>query len=201
MESQDRYQYSALTEPNAIRLIVLQPSVDVGSQLNCSLIHTTITECEEDVIGHYTAISYVWGDVSDIRTIVVDAKTLEITATLDFALRHIRSCDQVARLWADAICINQADVTERNQQVRQMALVYECAAHTIIYLGPSIPEVEEMLGTLRKLNAKYREHSPDSPERWSFLSDENGWDREDRASKYLLTRPWFTRIVSYKWQA
>jgi hypothetical protein len=49
-----------------------------------------LTECEEDVVSHYTAISYVWGDPMDTRTIMIDGKTLEITATLD---------------WADAICI------------------------------------------------------------------------------------------------
>ncbi|KAK4449820.1 hypothetical protein QBC34DRAFT_425214 [Podospora aff. communis PSN243] len=41
------------------------------------------------------------------------------------------------RVWADAICINQEDVTERNQQVSIMGRIYAAATHTIIYLWTS----------------------------------------------------------------
>jgi hypothetical protein len=39
-------------------------------------------------------------------------------------------------LWVDALCINQEDVIERNQQVAQMGLVYRSSKLTLIWLGP-----------------------------------------------------------------
>jgi hypothetical protein len=36
----------------------------------------------------------------------------------------------------DALCINQTDVSERNQQIRQMSSVYRSSNLTLIWLGP-----------------------------------------------------------------
>jgi hypothetical protein len=38
-------------------------------------------------------------------------------------------------LWVDALCINQEDVLERNQQVAQMSSVYRSSKLTLIWLG------------------------------------------------------------------
>ncbi|KAK4124589.1 HET-domain-containing protein, partial [Parathielavia appendiculata] len=40
-------------------------------------------------------------------------------------------------LWVDAVCINQAHLTEKTEQVRQMAQVYASASRVIVWLGPS----------------------------------------------------------------
>lgn len=55
----------------------------------------------------YTALSYVWGDATDIRQINVDGKALDITASLEEALRYIRDSKQPRRIWADGVCVNQ----------------------------------------------------------------------------------------------
>jgi hypothetical protein len=51
---------------------------------------------------------------------------------------------QVIKIWADAICINQADTDVRSQQVQQMGTVYSVARSTIIYLGESSPETDSL---------------------------------------------------------
>ena len=75
--------------------------------------------------------------LNDRRTVFINGKTLDITATLDSALRHIREPKRELKIWADGICINQSDVEERNIQVQQMGAIYQLARHTIIYLGES----------------------------------------------------------------
>ena len=100
MAYRELYQYRKLADSDAIRLIVLHPSVDLEDIVECDLLHTSWAECEEDVFDHYTAISYVWGDPGDTRTILVDGKILSITATLDSALQNIRSWNRPIRLWA-----------------------------------------------------------------------------------------------------
>jgi hypothetical protein len=56
------YQYQKLTVSDAIRLILLQPSTDLDSPLVCTLLHTSLTRCHNNLIDKYTALSYVWGD-------------------------------------------------------------------------------------------------------------------------------------------
>ena len=188
------YRYRKLTESDAIRLIIVQPALDFKDLIQCRIIHTSLTECEENIVDHYTAISYVWGDPEDTRKILVDNdKFLNITTTLDSALRHIRPWNKSIRLWADAVSINQADVEERNSQVRQMGAIYGCALHTIIYFGPSTPDVELFLETLRISSANLRKGSSGTSSLGLSLSD---LSREFKASAliYLLELPWLTRI-------
>jgi hypothetical protein len=96
----------------------------------------------------YEAISYVWGDPSARRDIIVDGETLSVTANLHGALTAFRhrpsseSCDQndtgtirVRRLWADAICINQDDLTERISQVELMSNIFAGASRVLCWLG------------------------------------------------------------------
>ena len=44
--------------------------------------------------------------------------------------------DTSCHVWLDAICINQADVVEKKQQIDRMPEVYRRSAHVVIWLGP-----------------------------------------------------------------
>jgi hypothetical protein len=43
--------------------------------------------------------------------------------------------DQDKVLWIDALCINQPDVAERNEQVSKMKFVYQLAQGVVSWLG------------------------------------------------------------------
>ncbi|EPE32048.1 hypothetical protein GLAREA_12130 [Glarea lozoyensis ATCC 20868] len=130
------YKYECLKSDDAIRLLILQPSEDLESEIHCSLITTTLTECEDDIIDGYTALSYVWGSSLDSKQIYVGGIPIHVTQNLFDALRDLRDTYRTQRLWIDAICINQAHEAERNQQVSIMGTIYSKAKHTVIYLGP-----------------------------------------------------------------
>lgn len=51
------------------------------------------------------------------------------------ALRYLRDLQSEQFLWIDAICINQADIRERNHEVLKMAQIYTLASRTIVWLG------------------------------------------------------------------
>jgi Heterokaryon incompatibility protein (HET) len=144
------FAYRPLVE-NAIRLALLHPASDVSTQLECSMEHVTLSQCNQDLINNYTALSYVWGDSTDRRHIIVDGCSFDITANLDSALRHIRDEKGIIKIWADALCINQSDTTERNHQVQQMGSVYSIASHTVIYLGAPSRETDALLTELSSL--------------------------------------------------
>ena len=52
MAYRELYQYRKLADSDAIRLIVLHPSVDLEDIVECDLLHTSLAECEEDVFDH-----------------------------------------------------------------------------------------------------------------------------------------------------
>lgn len=193
MSGTDDYQYRRLQGSDAIRIIKLYPSSVLDAEIKCELLRTSLTECEEDIHSLYTAISYVWGDVSETKTISIDGKKLKITATLYSALRHIRLKKEPTRLWADAICIDQSDVEERSQQVQQMGAIYACASHTIIYFSSPTPEAELFLETLRQCNAHVRKGYPASEIGLRTCDELRLLSRD-----CFLKQAWLSRICIYK---
>ncbi|KAJ4321489.1 hypothetical protein N0V84_005291 [Fusarium piperis] len=102
----------------------------------------------------FCALSYVWGDEGDTQDITVNDARQSITSSLANALeyavfhwkatfpdRDVGSC----RLWADAICINQADNQEKGQQVQLMKEVYSMAEVVFCALDFKAPEKEMQL--------------------------------------------------------
>ena len=188
MDSGSIYQYTDIEQDGSIRLIRLAPSQHLDAELKCSLIHTTIDECYNDIVRNYIALSYVWGNDIKSCTILVDGKRLPITASLDEALRHIRDTHRVIRIWADGICINQDDIEDRNRQVRQMGSIYSTAHHTVIFLGPSSPECDSLMESLdtqqRRLTRGEERLALDTRERHKFRT----------YVEEHVNRAWFTRL-------
>lgn len=188
MLSTPKYQYKPLSGKGDIQLLELQPTDDISQKVQCKLHHTTLAKYKWETIEHYTAISYVWGDPTNVVPILVDDQELNITANLDSALRHIRDFTRTCMLWADAVCIDQANNEEKSIQVQQMAEVYETAQHTIIYLGEShTAEHEAVEDWLRFPNdmASPEKHQSASAE-W-IIQYKQLWS-------CLLFREWFRRV-------
>jgi hypothetical protein len=187
--AQELYQYKERIGPGAFRLILLQPCSDLSAPLQVQLITTTLHEYDNSILDHYTALSYVWGDASHKSTAFIDGQKLEITASLDSALRHIRDLKGELKIWADGICINQTDFEERNIQVQQMGLIYQLARHMIIFLGESTPasiallhaltppdcsfSLKPGLGLLSNISCLFNARS-DKRRRYSSISDDFG---------------------------
>lgn len=59
------------------------------------------------------------------------------SANLEAGLRHLRTKDEVLVIWVDALCINQADILEKNVQLAQWTEIFARAKQVIAWLGPS----------------------------------------------------------------
>lgn len=186
-----QYQYSEINQLGHIRLMLLQPSQRLEDQVICSLISITLQECVEDIVEHYVAISYVWGDQTSTQTILVDGKSLNITTSLDSALRHVRDGRRVLRVWADGVCINQSSFQDRNLQVSQMGSIYTTATRTIIFLGTSSPDehllMESIRARIRLLLYPPKAHSDDSSLDYKLLM-------LPAVKSAIIARPWFRRL-------
>ena len=62
---------------------------------------------------------------------------VNVPASAATAIRRMRLPDQDCTLWIDAVCINQADNSERSAQVALMGSIYKIASGNLIYLGSS----------------------------------------------------------------
>ena len=175
MAVEPQYEYYPIADPDGIRLIELQPSEDLSAPLKCSLMHTKLSLCDNrDIFGHYTALSYVWGNPEKNRKLFVDGKCLGITTNLCSALLDLRDEQRSLLLWADGICINQEDDSEKAAQVGLMGRIYAGALHTVIYLGPA---------------------AITDPDCMCLKAIQDGADKDEIPDlDVILTKEWFTRV-------
>jgi hypothetical protein len=98
------FSYRPLIRQDAIGLVLLHPASTVSTELECSIEHATLSQYKQDLINHYTALSYGWREPTDTKQIIVDGCSFHITSNLESALRHLRDTRRVLRVWADALC-------------------------------------------------------------------------------------------------
>lgn len=122
------FQYSPLNKAEGdIRLIQLVPGNT--ESISCQIKRFSWKECPK-----YTALSYMWGDPARIHPIEANGQKLLVTKSLEIFLMEIRSrCSESTEtdtwahgwFWIDAVCINQDDLVERNNQVTRMKDIYD----------------------------------------------------------------------------
>ncbi|KAL2203445.1 hypothetical protein CC79DRAFT_1279122, partial [Sarocladium strictum] len=123
------YKYQTLTAPNDIRLLDILPGRS-GEPLCISLRIVNL-----DTRPDYEALSYVWGDPTITRNLRCNGNDIHVTTNLHDALTQLRLTDRPRTLWADALCINQADLDEKAQQIRIMHLIYRECRCCVVWLG------------------------------------------------------------------
>ncbi|PQE13628.1 heterokaryon incompatibility protein [Rutstroemia sp. NJR-2017a BVV2] len=186
------YQYTPLdASSNAIRLLTIHP-IDPHdpSSLNCSLVQMSL-----DHHPAYHALSYAWLDdySSDLspQEITVDGKQLILGPNLTAALkaRREREFGHVP-IWIDAICINQADIHERSDQILRMRQIYAQAVLVTVWLGPERDDSHiafQMIRTISRQEENSKEWLKDS-----LMTRKHSL--EWRALYHMLRRPWWRRI-------
>ncbi len=194
-----------------IRLIDLHPAEQPTSPLSCRLREGVSLVANP----RYQAISYCWGGQTPSlgAAISCNGQPLAITQNLDDALRKFRSLNQVVTLWADAICINQDDLEEKNEQVPLMGAIYRQAEEVKIWLGPAASTLDNTAEEAARLVAELclaakhfsEEHSVPISEladlksqSWAAaMADTNAeveFTSELDPLFHFFQNPWFTRV-------
>ncbi|KIV84843.1 hypothetical protein PV11_00597 [Exophiala sideris] len=83
----------------------------------------------------YVAISYTWGNAADTHFVRVNGRPFRVRSNLWHLLYHLRQRGVSQFLWIDALCIDQANLEERNFHVQLMGEIYDSADRTIVWLG------------------------------------------------------------------
>lgn len=140
------YQYEPLTsdsgEIRLVKITGLQEDAETDSiVLELDILHTPL-----DQPAPYLTISYTWGNPARTHKILVNGtalfvpeNTFQTLYTVYHALPTLATefCapDEQFSLWIDAVCLNQSDVKEKDEQVRRMGQIYSHATGTIGYIG------------------------------------------------------------------
>lgn len=162
--SSTKYTYQLLDPSvDCIRLLKVETSQHLDAPIHCSLVPTEFSQNPQ-----YKALSYTWGDQSIKETIYVDGKEFKVGRNLYEALRYLREYNDAFPLWADAVCINQNDIVERNRQIRIMPHIYTRAETVLVWLNTRL--TSQIRDPLR-YGTEYDEISP------MELCDNPYWER------------------------
>lgn len=139
-ELAEAYHHQPLKDSGTqIRTLTLYPAADFDDDLRCDLqIEDAPHETDSNAWGEYSAVSYAWGDTTLSHGARIGARRLAITANLDVALRSLRRTDGQMLRWIDRICIDQANVAEKSEQVGILRRIFSCAEEVLVWLGPGI---------------------------------------------------------------
>lgn len=118
------------------RLLTILKTVGV---LSCTIENISLT-----LPPAYQALSYCWGDPKATQEILINSNIVSVGSNLVAALHQLRDHGMV-KIWADALCINQLDVEERNNQLLKMGAIYRRAASTIVWLGPATDDSDQAI--------------------------------------------------------
>ena len=158
-----------------IRLLTIHPE-SLEGKISCSLEVESLKDRP-----HYQAISYTWGPApAQTPFIYLNDIAHPVRPNLLMVLRTLRARHQVHPIWVDALCINQENTEEREQQVGIMGEIYRDSWKVIAWLGepdaitdwamrsngsnvpelvPNISPVSAAIRELTKINiSKYRQH-------------------------------------------
>lgn len=160
------YEYSPLdTAKQELRLLVLEPTTPSTHELRFQVQHTSLHDSQ---LPSYNAISYRWGQLSELSTIFLDGRPVQVPLTAADALRGAHNAappidrHDSAIYWIDVVCINQNNLDEKSSQVALMGEIYRRAGRTLVWLGLA-EEFEPSLvfGHIERFNQYIREATED----------------------------------------
>ena len=213
MTDETSFYYETLQLPSHIRLVELLPSENIDDDISCRMRIVDIDE-----LPLYEAVSYVWGSETDKAEILCGGLALQVPRNLTAAFRRFRRSTTPRLLWADSICINQANTLEKNHQVRIMGRIFASASTVLIWLGEAEEEYSKSFvqglnklielrgsGRLDELNqdllaTRPRDKNGDSIHDLIniLLDTRTDGSTELKAFRGIFTRGWFRRAWTFQ---
>lgn len=151
----DKFTYDRL-DKGQIRLLALLSGLE-DEPLTATLITVELSDSH----NVYHALSYDWGSDEKPRTLQIAGteQTISTTESAHLALRRLRADHACPGrpfiIWIDAICINQEDDEDRNQQVTMTADIYSHACIVLAHLGEEVGKSHEALQLLKGLRSQH----------------------------------------------
>jgi hypothetical protein len=205
------FKYEPLEHFDSIRLLLLEPAEDTTAELRASFRTVRLGDA-----ASYEAISYVWGPAVFSDSIAICQKSLNVTESIASALKAMRFPIKERILWADAICINQNDLIEKQRQVAMMGDIYKTASRVLIWLGcgndktdcairgyqetAETPEIQSLIQQLTHSTNIAADFTYFLNAQWTAFMEPGNVEEHpllmlcDYDMNILYDQPWFTRL-------
>jgi hypothetical protein len=155
------------------------------------------------IIQGYKSLYYELGGRAPLGTIVCDGIPFPVGGELYAALKQLRLFHKGKpfKIWIDAMCINQDDITERNEHIKIMDKIYGLARIVRIWLGEDFGKEAAALHALEELSAVFTDlivKQDLGDNRFvfqhAFHTHENVKAINWEAFTSILSRSWFRRV-------
>ncbi|KAF4635822.1 hypothetical protein G7Y89_g2268 [Cudoniella acicularis] len=175
---------------NEIRLLVLGRDT---CDAEYSLMHVLL-----DSPPSFYALSYAWVDehlfspteISQNHYIRIDSRDVLIGRNLSAALASWRRHTfKNVPLWVDSVCIDQENITERNEQILRMYSIYEKATLVTIWLGPELHNSSLALNFMSTFT-----HEAQDLDWVRRTIRDHTFSSDYKAVDHLLRRSWWKRV-------
>lgn len=183
-----------------IRLLEIYPSTDTNHDLECRLFRVKLDTIQ---LHPYEALSYVWGDKEIRADIACNGQMVSVTINLFDALRRLRLPHKPRVIWADAICIDQDNDSERSCQISLMAKIFSFAERVVVWLGNNdLAEAEGALTSIQLIAKQLRKVKEESRHEYIYLKtcstlqipSEYTGGLTKEFLRHLYAKPWFSRV-------
>lgn len=194
------YQCPPLLEDGHIRILELQPG-KAGDIINFELYGVDLKKNPS-----FEALSYEWKEKSGTIPVQCNQARLLVTPNCKAALEQLRHETEKRSLWIDAVCINQQDKPECNQQVAMMTDIYRKAKTVLMWIGKEGHFTEAAFRSFPALSKLHEAllKDPDGSSLDHFTLEDRSELRElgkdvfgnvdiTAGVRELLSRPYFTR--------
>ena len=210
--------YQQLDESSGeIRILHVDKTTDPKGRVQSQLKHLPLTQSQ---YPEYEAISWCWGKATKRKEIVLNGVVTVVPENAEQLLRHLCIKQGHTRVWLDAVCINQADNTEKGHQVAIMKDIYSKAERVLIWLGdddgrtkPALISLYDILEQCKETTARaarvdLRKWEAYDDERFINAIHKQLWDRNGyfvqsecqlpsidwEAVFAFFSSPWFSRL-------
>ncbi|KAI9704702.1 MAG: hypothetical protein M1820_005450 [Bogoriella megaspora] len=206
------HSYEKLQSTAAIRLLkpvrISRPTSQTAKNAISSVFELFEVDLEKKH-PEYTCVSYVWGTTVLDKPVSLNDGSVILTSQNAIDIIYQYNTDHY--IWIDQICINQADIEERNSQVQLMTRIYSQCTRCDAWLGKDDEYSNDAINLIRELTRAF----PDDfrlPQLHGLHTYPLGYVREGLAFNSppvqlpdlqdprwpslakFLNRPWFSRL-------
>lgn len=139
------------------RLLTLDLDARYDATIKASLNHYTLDDHPE-----YTALSYEWGDPSQVIWMLIDAIEFPVTENLARALQALRA-KNCPLIWIDAICIDQNNEREKAAHIPIMTGIYHEAEAVCAWVGPDKVGSDKVMDILQAMDLSRKPNISEVP--------------------------------------
>uniref|UniRef100_A0A0B7JVP0 Heterokaryon incompatibility domain-containing protein n=1 Tax=Bionectria ochroleuca TaxID=29856 RepID=A0A0B7JVP0_BIOOC len=149
VEKTDEFEYGNIRHPKLIRLLLILPSSDQAEALETIMFHAELDEVP------FQALSHTSVEKGRITLMHCNGHSLAVEESLYRALKDIRNLAEphtFSIVWAEAVCINQSDIKDREDHLRLVRDIFTSAHVTLAHLGGTEDQSAKVFQTMDMLH-------------------------------------------------